>query len=126
MGNSEHGILDQDQLGAKCAIASWFENEGGAEQRIVLLLLVVFAFDLVGVELDVGDSAGDGVDSSMPSAGELGHRLGGIDLFGACRLVEATGMLAPPNPLASKSGISALAVPRRSSRTILPPLVKPS
>jgi hypothetical protein len=28
MGSSAHGILDRDQLGAKCAIASWFENEG--------------------------------------------------------------------------------------------------
>ena len=61
---------------------------------MVIQLLVVVAFDLVEPELDVRDFAGDGVDGGERPAGEVAHRLGGVDVLGAGGLVDGERVVA--------------------------------
>ena len=91
------------------------------QERVVVLLLVVVAFDLVEPELDVGDFAGDGVDGGERPAGEVRHRLCGVDGLRAGGLVDGERVARRcVLGFRSTSGISALRVPRRSRRTTAP------
>ena len=55
---------------------------------MVVHLFVIFAVDLVGPQLDVGDFAGTGVDRCKSLAGEPALRLGRVDDLSTCRSVD--------------------------------------
>jgi hypothetical protein len=86
---------------------------------------VVVAFDLVVPELNVGDFARDGVHRSERPAVEARHCLLWADGLRARGLVDGERVAAVV-AFSVTSGISALAAPRRSRRTIAPLLWKPS
>ena len=79
------------------------------QKRMVVLLFVVFTFDLVEAKLDVGYFACNGDHRCKRPASEVAHRLCGIDLLGSGGLPDGERVITYCDALSVYVGDLSLA-----------------